>query len=112
MSDQATEERIAHNEVVFREANERIEQVADDHALEARPVPFVCECADTTCVTLVRVTLADYRRVRGNARRFVVAPGHEAVLGDEGAVVERHREYLVVEKQGRAGEVAEELAGG
>jgi hypothetical protein len=44
--------------------------------------------------------------VRNSPRRFLVVPGHED--GDIANVVERHTSYLVVEKQGEAGEVAAE----
>lgn len=109
MTDRQTQERLARNEATFREANERIEHQADANELTERPVPFICECADTSCVTIVRLTLDDYRRVRGHSRRFLVAPGHELGMSETGSV-EHRDEFVVVEKQGHAGEVAEELA--
>jgi hypothetical protein len=111
VTDADTQERIARNEATFREANERIEDVAVAHGLDHHPVPFVCECADVSCVTVLQLTLEEYRRVRADDRRFVVAPGHER---DDAAsvVIERELGYVVEEKQRRAGEVAEELADG
>jgi hypothetical protein len=44
--------------------------------------------------------------VRNNPQRFLVLPGHED--GDIAHVVERHSSYLVVEKEGEAGEIARE----
>ena len=59
-------ERLARNETLFRELNERINAVAgtlggDDHAYE-----FVCECSDSHCT--VRITL-DSLPVRARSRR-------------------------------------------
>jgi hypothetical protein len=47
-----------------------------------------------------------YEAVRDHARRFVIVPGHQR----EGLarVVQAHPDYLVVEKLGEAGEVAED----
>jgi hypothetical protein len=104
-------EKIAHNNAVFRDANDEIEKAAADHGLETdRLVPFICECSDTRCTTIVRVTLTEYRKVRSDPRRFVHAPGHEAEI--EGAVSLRERKegYIVVEKIGAAGAEAARLA--
>lgn len=56
--------RIAHNETLFREVNERIEAgqspVADDEL-----VAFRCECGSLRCNQLVELTVAEYERVPG-----------------------------------------------
>jgi hypothetical protein len=67
-------------------------------------MPFICECDDPDCRSIVRITQTAYEDVRANALRFVIAPGH-TTLGD---IVERHSEYCVVEKSGPSAEVAEE----
>ena len=49
---------------------------------------------------MIRLSRAQYERVRGKATHFAIAPAH-----DEEAfarVVERHDEFWVVEKTGRA----------
>jgi hypothetical protein len=111
MADRETQERLARNEATFREANERIEEEAEANELTERPIPFICECADPSCVAVLLLTLAEYRRVRSDARRFIVAPGHEAGLS-ESEPIEHRDGFDVVEKQGHAGHVAEELADG
>jgi hypothetical protein len=70
------QERVAHNENVFRELNERIE-AGHWPGDEANGVAFRCECGDLGCNLLLELTPADYERVRAHPRRFVVAPGHE-----------------------------------
>jgi hypothetical protein len=111
VADRETQERLARNEATFREANERIGQEVEASDLTERPVPFICECADTGCVAVVKLTLDEYRRVRSDSRRFLVAPGHESRMGEDDSVEQRD-EFVVVEKHGHAGEVAEELADG
>jgi hypothetical protein len=97
--------RSAHNEAVFREINERIESGHwPDESGEL--VAFRCECGELGCNALVEVTLDTYERVRADARRFLLSPGHE--LTEIEIVTERRAGYVIVEKQGIAGEIAEE----
>jgi hypothetical protein len=101
-----SERRVARNEDLFREANESIERglwPGEDHPA----VRFVCECAQVECGRMVELSLGDYERVRANPKRFVLAPGHQ--LPEFEAVVEERPEYVVVEKNGEAGEAAEQL---
>ena len=99
-----SEERAAKNEISFREANERLGAKRAELAAEGR-TPFLCECSDPRCTDLVRLTLAEYERVRSNPRWFLVAAGH-----DPGASrnAEEHDAYEIVEKTGVAGAIAEE----
>ena len=53
--DRLMEERIAKNDAKFREANERISAAAEEHAVEGMRIPFICECADPTCMEIVRL---------------------------------------------------------
>lgn len=99
-------EQIARNDAVFRAANERIEQ-AGAELNAAEPLPFICECADPECRELITLTRSEYEGVRRYSTRFAVVPGHE---GDGDArVVEDRGAYAVVEKVGKAAEVAEAL---
>jgi hypothetical protein len=59
------------------------------------------------CAERLAIDPEAYQRARQEGRRFIVLPGHENP--DFERVVKRHREYLVVEKTGEAGEVAEQL---
>jgi hypothetical protein len=110
--DRVTEERIARNDSLFRAANERIESVAEEQELTVEPVPFLCECADLQCTQITPLTLEEYWHVRSNPRWFINAPGHQSAGLGAVAVVEPHATYVIVEKQGHAGEVAEALAPG
>lgn len=100
------EERAARNEALFREVNEQIDALAQRHRGPAAPVGFVCECSNADCIDHVFMTLVEYQGVRRDGRRFVIARGHEH-LGIED-VVERHARYVVVQKHGAAGVIAEQ----
>jgi hypothetical protein len=105
-----TAERLAENEAIYREANEKIHTRARELAFEG-PIPFICECADDRCRELLRLTFVEYESVRAEPRRFFVVPGHESAAGGAGRVLERREGHVVVEKIGRAGAVAEQRAG-
>jgi hypothetical protein len=106
-----TPERIARNDSIFREANERIRELVQslDGAGPAR-VPFICECAAPMCRELLPLTLKEYGEVRANDRWFLNAVGHNAVAGASAQVVAARGRYEIVEKVGEAGEHAERFA--
>lgn len=104
----AREERLANNEVLFRDINERIAAIAepqglpgDDHVYE-----FLCECSNIACDLRLPLTLAAYEDVRKDPTRFLVAPGHE--MPEIEIVLTRAEGYQVVVKQGEAAELVAE----
>ena len=98
------EQRLATNEVLFREVNERIEQAAED-ASSAGPMVFVCECGNAECAETIEVTLAEYEAARSQPTLFLVVPGHE--IDDITRVLEQNERFAVVEKVGEAGAIAQ-----
>jgi len=104
------QERIARNDALFREANEGIRRAAVENGIDGGEMPFLCECADPTCRTVIVLDVEDYQRVRSDPRRFLNAPDHEHAALGYARVVERHDAWTIVEKIGRAGELSEELA--
>ncbi len=97
--------QVARNESLFREVNERIEEIAET-MFKPSHSGFFCECGDADCVELLELSVGEYEEIRSDPRRFVVKPGHE--LPDFERVVEQES-YYVVQKVGDAGEVAESL---
>lgn len=96
------------NEALFREVNERIDQLHDELG-GARTFEIVCECGDAACIERFNITDADYEQLRRDVHRFAVVPGHER--SDVEQVVERRKAYNVVEKTDRdAQRAAEEFA--
>ena len=99
------EQRAARNESLFREVNENIAELEASFGATSEPV-YMCECANTGCAEQLSIHPKTYARVRSDGRLFFVLPGHQDPRIER--VVERHRNYLVVEKTGEAGEVAEQ----
>jgi hypothetical protein len=100
------EKRLARNEALYREVNERVSEVAEQFDAETdTPIGFICECGAAGCTEQIPMTLSEHETIRADPTRFAVVPGHE--LPEIETVVERHPGYLVVEKrQADAQEVA------
>jgi hypothetical protein len=97
--------RRAENESTFRAANESIEASAQDLNLAALRIPFICECENERCTQIVRLTIAEYERVRRKGRHFFVSPGHQA---QPDRVVAEVDGYTAVEKTGEEGRLVAE----
>lgn len=82
---------------MFREVNERIAEIAGTWQWEDKQ-GFLCECVSSECTRAVLLTRAQYESVRAGAARFFTAPGHEQA--EQERVVERHEDFVVVEKLG------------
>src|SRR5215212_7458328 len=90
-------ERIGLNEAVFREVNERINDLAENFQLEDQPLDLVCECGDPTCVERISMSRDEYEELRSEATHFAVFPGHEK--GEVEAILERRGGYDIVRKR-------------
>ena len=109
--DDATAEKVARNNAVFRDVNEKIASAAGDLGLEDdRPVPFICECSNARCSQIILLTLEEYQRVRSNPRWFAHVPGHDSNLPGAVRMLEDHERYALAEKVAHAGDVAARLA--
>jgi hypothetical protein len=102
------ESRLAKNEALFREVNERIAELTEGLTRTENLDGLVCECADALCMERVgQLTISEYEAVRGDPRRFIIAAGHESL--DVEKVVERRPNYSIVEKnEGIPADVARE----
>ncbi|HXV56389.1 MAG TPA: hypothetical protein VD704_00840 [Gaiellaceae bacterium] len=69
------EERVARNESLFREVNERIREVSEGLP-RVEETEFLCECGDRACTEPIRLTLPEYEQIRSESRLFAVVPGH------------------------------------
>jgi hypothetical protein len=103
----AREERLAKNEIIFRDVNERIKDSADASLLRhERDLGFLCECSNVDCALRLQVTLDDYEKARRDPTHFIVALGHE--LPEIEDVVFLADGFQIVSKTGEAAELAEE----
>ena len=94
---------MAQNEALSRRINDRIEYQRPRNGESADT--FVCECVRADCGGTLDLSIGEYALVRSNPRRFVVLPGHDEPEVE--SVVEIHPGYVVVEKRGEAGRIAE-----
>src|ERR687886_351716 len=99
-------ERTARNESLFREVNDRIEELSENVeaqgiAPDGGVVEFHCECGREGCTERVRMTIAEYQRVRADNDRFALAPGHETPEME--AVVESNEPFVGADGQPRSG---------
>ena len=103
----AREQRLAQNEALFREINEKVEAVAAVHGSDDHVYEFYCECANADCSLQVPATIAVYEAVRAHPRRFLVIPEHW--LPEIETIATKAEGWWVIEKHGEAGEFVEHL---
>jgi hypothetical protein len=96
-------ERAAKNQSLFREVNERIDELSGSATLPT----FVCECTDETCDQRLPLTREEYERIRSDSNSFFVVRGHE--INEIEQIVAVAKQYVVVAKLGRGGTVADRL---
>jgi hypothetical protein len=101
---QSGDEKLARNQALFREINERIMSLSTAFAAAHRlQLDLICECSDESCTNPIRVAVEDYQRVRVSAIRFLVYPRHDVPRLEQ--VVDRGNCYEIVEKFGDAARV-------
>ena len=99
--------RVGLNESIFRQVNEQIESLNRDLGGESRTMTAICECANGDCTDRLEISVTDYEKVRADARRYIVVPGHE--VAEFESIVDRGDGYDVVEKrEGAAAALARE----
>ena len=102
----APEQRLAQNEALFREVNERVRAVA--HKLgPSLPYEFLCECARVDCTARLALSIHEYEAIREDSTQFFVSPLHYSSEIDE--VVVRGDVYWVVRKIGEAADYAKSM---
>jgi hypothetical protein len=99
----ARADRLARNEMLFRDLNEQVEFVAGPRD-DGNTFEFFCECADIDCTLRLPIRLAVYEEVRADPTLFIVACHHERPEIEE--VLRRTDAYQIVRKEGEAGRFA------
>ena len=98
--------RVARNEAMYREVNERIEEVNEAFGELTGEFTVVCECGNAGCTEQIALSGQAYEQVRADPTHFIVKSGHQA--SDVESVVAYEDEYLVVEKHdGKPARLAE-----
>jgi hypothetical protein len=100
------EDRIARNEALFRDVNERVRALTGTFTSpsDREPVAFVCECGRADCAASIQLTIAEYEHVRSDSAQFVVASGHESPHVER--VVQRREHYDIVRKNPKEAQIA------
>ncbi len=92
MDDRA--DRIARNEALFREVNERVRDLRGGESDGF--IAFICECGDDACIEEVHMTVEEYESVRSDPIEFVIAHGHE--VPEVEAIVAENERFVVARK--------------
>jgi hypothetical protein len=101
------ERRLGLNEAMFREVNERVEEVNEAFGSITGQFEIFCECGDMSCAERITVPTSDYERVRSNSNQFLLKVGHEDPAVER--MIENHDTFVIVEKEGvEVEEVAEQ----
>jgi hypothetical protein len=108
------DEQRARNEALFRSLNERLKELDDRLDMRAVGAPaidheeFFCECGRLDCMARVAMTRAEYESIRAYGERFAALEEHVDESIED--VIERHRGFVVVQKEpGEPAEIAREL---
>jgi hypothetical protein len=86
-------QRLARNQALFREVNERIKEIGSQLAGDFE---FICECSNPDCTVTMVVPMGEYETIRSNPASFVIAPGHQ--VDDIERVTREEATFAVVEK--------------
>jgi hypothetical protein len=90
------EVRAARNQAMFRAVNEKLRELNQAFSKISETYAIACECADTSCVRTLDVSMEEYLTVRAHPNRFVVLAAH--VIPDVESTVARNDGYAIVEK--------------
>ena len=109
MNQPLSERRMAENEMVFREYNERIKKGFDELKSIAKDerqkeymgdddtsLMFYCECSDESCRKRVELKPSRYDKIHKHRNYFVIVRGHEVKSIER--VIEDNAAFCIVEK--------------
>lgn len=109
MGQTSSERRMAENEVVFREYNERVlkgfeelTEIAKEDGQEAyvanndHPLFFYCECSDENCRQRVQLKPSRYATIHKQRDRFIILCGHETRSIEQ--IISTEADFCIVEK--------------
>ena len=100
--------RVGLNEAIFRQVNEQIRDLNRDFGTEQGTMTVICECGNADCTERLELPVHEYERIRGDARLYVIARGHD--IPSVETVVEQTEGYDVVQKdEGEPAELSREL---
>jgi len=93
---EGSNEWLIENQQTIRSANERLQAVAAEVVSPDQLVPFLCECADGTCLGRVDMNVAEYDEIHTDRTRYSILHHHELANGE--AVIEERALFDIVRK--------------
>ncbi|MCW2962517.1 MAG: putative two-component system response regulator [Thermoleophilia bacterium] len=100
------QKQIGRNESDARTANELVSVDGEQAKLAGHEtLAVLCECGDNDCHEPLTMSVDEYEVIRSEPAQFAVIAGHEIL--DCERVITTHPGYLIVEKFGDAGTVAD-----
>lgn len=109
MSDAVSAKRLAENEVVFRQTNERVQQRLRKLQAEAKEegypdklledstsLYFYCECSDENCRERIVMKPGLYGSLHKDRAQFIIIPGHSVSSIEN--IIKSTPNYEVVKK--------------
>ena len=109
MGETLSERRMAENEVMFREFNEKVQHDFEElkkiavehdqtHFVEENDIPlhFYCECSDKDCQQRIVIKPSRYTDIHTKRDRFIILPNHDVPNIEQ--VVSKEPSYWIVEK--------------
>ncbi len=88
--------RVGHNEALYRQVNERIEDLSRAFEAVTGAFEIICECGNLHCTEAISIAREVYEQTRADPTKFIIKPGHE--IDDLERVIAHHAEYVIVEK--------------
>ena len=92
------ERRLGLNEAMFREVNERVEDMNKTFSSVTGTFDIFCECGDTSCTERITVPTGVYEETRAKPTHFLLRTGHEVPTVEN--VIVSYDSYVIVEKEG------------
>ena len=90
------DERKEQNQRIFRAANERMQEMIDGEVPHGTMIPFLCECADDTCLGRINMDAYDYEGIHVDRDLYIVLRDHPTIDGEE--IVGQEDGYDIVSK--------------
>lgn len=104
-----SERRQIENEMIFRQANEKVGDdldKLDEHLIEEDfpelirngdiDIHFICECSDEDCKDRIPIKLSTYQNIHKNRKAFILKHNHQ--VKDIEKIIRKTKHYIIVEK--------------
>ena len=99
------ERRLALNQAIFREVNERVRGIYEAFDLTGR-LDLMCDCGSPSCTSKITMPSSDYEQVRADPLQFAIVPGHQNHAVER--VIAHEKTYMLVRKRGDSAVLAAE----